>query len=105
MVAGRNSIVASGFIVHTEGSSMCFSLAWLQSLLVWIIIVCAIFAILKLIVPWVLSKIGVEGGIILQIINIVVWAFIAIIVIYVAFAAISCLMSMGGGSFLALPHR
>lgn len=84
---------------------MCFSLAWLQSLLIWIVIVCAIFAILKLVVPFILSKIGVDGGIILQIVNILVWAFVAIVVIYFAFAAISCLMSMGGGNFLALPHR
>lgn len=80
----------------------CFSLAWLSQILIWLVIIVAIFAILKLIVPWVLSQIGVEGGIILQIINIILWAFVAICVIYFAFAVISCL---GGLSFPPLPHR
>ena len=84
---------------------MCFSMAWWENLLIWLVIVLAIIAILKLLVPLVLGQLGWGGGTIMQIINIVVWAAIVIFVIIFAFAMISCLMSMGGGSGLHLPGR
>jgi hypothetical protein len=34
----------------------CFSLAWFETLLIWIVIIVAVIAILKIIVPYVLSK-------------------------------------------------
>jgi hypothetical protein len=49
--------------------------------------------------PWVVSQAGFLGdamNIILQIIKIVVWAIVAIFVIYVAFDLISCLIGSGG---------
>jgi hypothetical protein len=83
---------------------MCFSLAWLEQLLIWIVIIVAIFSLLKLVVPWILSKLGAEGGIVMQAISIVLWAFIAICIIYFIFMLISCLLSMGGG-LPGFPHR
>lgn len=81
---------------------MCFSWGWLQSILVWLVIVGAVFAILKLLIPYVLSQLGAGGGIIAQAINILLWAIIAIFVIYICFALISCL---GTGSLMPpLPH-
>ena len=71
---------------------MCFSLAWIEQLCVWLVIVCAIVAILKLLLPWVASMIG---GIVPAVINIVLWAVIAIFVIYFCFALIECLGGMG----------
>lgn len=86
----------------------CFSLAWFQQLLIWLVIVCAVVAILKLLVPWVIAQMGAEIGagasLVLAVLRIVVWAIITIFVIYVCFALISCLMSYGGGLPL-LPHR
>ena len=79
---------------------MCFSLGWLEQLLVWLICVVAIVMILKLIVPWVASQIGIP--IIAQVLNIVLWAIIAIICIYIVFALLSCL---AGGSLPLLPGR
>ena len=70
---------------------MCFSLGWLEQLLVWIVIVCAVVGILKLLLPFVLTQLGVGGGIIVAAINIVIWAVIAIFVIYICFDLISCL--------------
>ncbi len=81
---------------------MCFTLPWLEQLLVWLVIVCAIIAILKLVVPWVLSMLGIP--IVGQVLNIVLWAIIAIFVIYFCFALIGCLGSMGGGVGL-FPHH
>jgi hypothetical protein len=82
----------------------CFSLAYLEQLFVWVVIVCAIIAIIRLLLPYVLGQLGAGGGIIMAAINIVMWAVIAIAVIYCCFMLISCL---GGGlSFPALPtHR
>ena len=79
---------------------MCFSLGWLGQLLIWIVIAVAIFAILKLLIPWVLAQLGAAGSIIAQVINIVLWAVVVIFVIYICFDLISCLIGMGGGMHL-----
>ena len=82
---------------------MCFTMAWLQQLFINLVIIGAVYAIIKLLVPLVLANFGC-GAVIGQIINIVLWAIILIFVIYIAFALISCLLSMGGG-FSLIPHR
>jgi hypothetical protein len=79
---------------------MCFSLGWLQQLLIWIVIVGAVVAVLQLFVPWVISQSGVFGGainVILQVIKIIVWAIVAIFVIYVVFDLLSCFLGHSGG--------
>lgn len=84
---------------------MCFSLPWIESLLVWIVIVVAVVAILRLLLPWVFAQLGVGTGPLMAIVNIVVWAIIAIFVIYVAFALIECLIGLGGGGLSLLPRH
>ena len=79
---------------------MCFSLGWLEQLLVWLVIVAAIIMVLKLIVPWVASQLGVP--IIAQVLNIILWAVIVIFVIYFCFAMLSCL---GGGGMPLFPRH
>jgi len=83
---------------------MCFSLEWIEQLLVWAVIIIACVSILKLVIPFVLARLGAGGGVAMAVLNILVWAVIAIFVIYFCFAVISCLMSMGGGLPL-LPHH
>lgn len=88
---------------------MCFSLQWFEQLLIVLVIVAAVVAILKILVPYVILKLGWseagEGvGIVVAVLRIVVWAVIVIFVIYFCFAMISCLLSYGGGLPL-LPHR
>ena len=80
----------------------CFSFGWLEQLLVWLVIVFAIIAILRLVVPWVAAQIGIP--LVAQVLNIILWAIIVILVIYICFALLSCLLSMGGGMPL-LPHH
>jgi len=87
---------------------MCFTMQWLMQLLILVVVVGAIIAILKIIIPWAVSKMGEFGeavNILMQILTIVFWAIIIIVVIYIAFALISCLWSMGGGSFRGLFPR
>jgi hypothetical protein len=85
----------------------CFSLAWIEQMLVWLVIIAAIIGILQIIVPWVLSKLGPQlgeaVGIVSAVIRIIVWAFVIIVVIYIVFGLISCLLGAGGG--LHLPGR
>ncbi len=89
---------------------MCFSLDWIEHLLIFAVIVAAIFAILAIIVPWALSKIsggGIVGevvGVLTQVLRIIVYAIIIIAVIVIVFALISCLWSYGGGIGSILPH-
>lgn len=79
----------------------CFTLGWLEQILVYCVIVFAVIAIIRLLVPWVLRQIGVP--IIGQVINIILWAIVCIIVIYIVFALLSCLI--GGGGLSLLPPR
>ena len=79
---------------------MCFSIPWLEQLLVWLVIVCAVIMILRLLLPWVAAQLGIP--IVAQVINIVLWAVVVIFVIYFCFALIECL---GGGHIGLLPHH
>ena len=87
---------------------MCFTLHWFQQLLVWAVIIIAIIAILKILVPYALNKIGAEigegMGVLIACGRIALWAVIVIFVIYIVFALIYCLLSYGGGLPL-FPHR
>jgi hypothetical protein len=80
---------------------MCFSLAWLEQLLVWLVIVGAVIAILRLIVPWVAAQFGIP--LVAQVLNIILWAIIVIFVIYIVFSLLSCLA--GGPPILLFPHH
>lgn len=84
---------------------MCFSLGWVEQLLVWLVIVCAIVALIKLLIPWLAGQLGGAGGIIIGAINIVLWAVVAICVIYFIFALISCLAGSGAGGLPLFPKR
>ena len=79
---------------------MCFSLAWLEQLCVYAVVIWAIYLIIKMLIPY------IQIPILVQILQIVLWAIIAILVIYVIFGLLSCLLSMGGGGLSLLPpHR
>ena len=85
----------------------CFSMQWLEQLLVYCVILMAVFAIIRLVVPWALSKFGGDFAIVGQVINIILWAIVIVLIIYIVFGLLSCLMSMGGGFGSLMPpvHR
>lgn len=87
---------------------MCFSLEWLKQILILVVVVVAIIAMLKILIPFIVKKIGVELGegwsVVVQCFRIMCWAIVAILVIIIVFMMISCLLSMTGGVSL-LPHR
>ena len=81
---------------------MCFSFSFLGQLLIWAIVIGAAWAIINLIVPFVLAQIGVsiasEGvGLFLKILKILLWAVVLIYIVIVVFDIIACLWGMGGG--------
>ena len=82
---------------------MCFDLSWFEHLLIWVVIIGAIVAIVKVLLPMVFAQLGAPSGAIVQIINIFLWAVIAIFVIIIAFELIGCLL--GSGSLNLGPMR
>lgn len=80
---------------------MCFSIAGIANFLIWLVVLCAVIGILKILVPWILSLAGVGvSPPIAQIINILIIAIVIIAVIVVALAIIEC--AVGGGFGLRL---
>ena len=77
----------------------CFSLELLETLLVDLVIICAIVAIIKLFIPWVTGQFPIVG----QVLTIVLYAVVAIFAIYIIFGLLECLM--GGGGLHLIPHR
>lgn len=99
---------------------MCFTLGWLQNMFVWVIVIVAILALLRLVAtaiagvpfwplaPWPPTGQPAPSGIIgfvLAALNIIIWAFIAIALVYFVFMLIGCLLSFTGGFPSLVPHR
>lgn len=81
---------------------MCFSLSWLRDVFVWLIVIGACVALIKLVLPIVLAQLGplgTIGNLIVGAIRIVIWAFVAIICVYFIFDLVSCLLGSGGLTF------
>lgn len=80
---------------------MCFSLLWFQQLIILVVVICAIVSILKIVIPYALSKMGATIGeglnVVIACFRVVLWAVVVIFVVVIAFALISCLWSYAGG--------
>jgi hypothetical protein len=79
---------------------MCFSLGWLEQLIVWLIVIAAIIAIIRLLIPFIDSLTGMP--ILGRVLEIVLWAIVAIAVVILIFGLLSCLV--GGSSSLHFPR-
>ncbi len=83
----------------------CFSLQWIEQLLIWLVILVAVFVIINLLIPFVLSQasgiLGQGVNIVVAALRIVFWAVVVIMVIIICFDLISCLIGHGG---LSLPR-
>jgi hypothetical protein len=80
---------------------MCFSLGWLEQLIVWLIVIGAVIAIIRLLIPFIDSLTGMP--ILGRVLEIVLWAIVAIAVVILIFGLLSCLL--GGSGSLGFPHR
>lgn len=86
---------------------MCFSLPWVEHLLIQMVIIGAIVALVRLLLPIVLGWFGPPGAVVQRVIDLLMWAAVCIFLIIIIFDVISCLLSSGGGNFSLLPslHR
>lgn len=75
---------------------MCLSVAYLFTLFIWLVIVGAIYAIIRLVVPAVLANFGGPGTLLASVINIVLWAILLIAVLYIVWGLVECLFGAGG---------
>ena len=75
---------------------MCFSLPWLENALIWLVVICVVIGILKILVPWILALagVGIDGNV-MRIINLLLIGVIIIAVIVVVFTLLEC--ALGGG--------
>jgi hypothetical protein len=72
-------------------------------MIIWIIVICCVVALLRLLVAFVLPKLGLGGevlGFLVKAITIVIWAIVCIALVIFIFDLIACVM--GGG--LGLPR-
>ena len=77
---------------------MCFSLGMIEYALIWLVIVCAVVAVLRIFVPWILGVFGVVvDGRVMQILNIIIAAIVLIYFIILVFDLLSCLVGGGVG--------
>lgn len=80
----------------------CFSLAWVEQLLIWLVLLCVLIGIVKLLLPMVLSWFGAPpgGGTVITILGYIMWAVVAIFCIIIVFDLISCVTASGTGFHL-----
>jgi flagellar biosynthesis protein FlhB len=75
---------------------MCFPLGWVEQVLIWIIVIGAVWAILRLLVPFILSQLGLTlgsiGTIVMRILWIVFIAIVLVALVVFAFDLIACLI-------------
>jgi hypothetical protein len=69
---------------------MCFSAAWFVNLLVWLIVICAVVAIFRLVLPTVLGWLGVAGTLVMQVLNIILIAFVLIVLAWFCYDILTC---------------
>lgn len=83
---------------------MCMSVGFFFSLMIWLVIVGAVYAIIRLVVPAVLANFGGPGTLLAQAVNIILWAILLIIVLYLIWDLVECLVGSGGFSLPRIRH-
>ena len=76
----------------------CFSMDFLENLLIGLVVIVIIVAIAKLLLPKLLSLFGAPpgGGIIITILGWILWGVVAIFAIILIFDLLSCAFGGGG---------
>ena len=76
---------------------MCFSLDFIKAILILGVVIGAIILILKIVVPYAISKMGIALGegwnVVLAVFRIFIGTLVVIFVILIVFEMISCLLS------------
>jgi hypothetical protein len=72
----------------------CLSLGFIEQLLVWLIVIGAVIAIVRLLVPFALGPLGQPGSTLLAALNIIIWAIVAIAIVIIVFDLLACVIGM-----------
>lgn len=84
---------------------MCFSLDWVYHLCFFLIVIVFVFSVIKLLLPYLLQKLGADGTLIIQIVRLIMWLIIALFVLALVFDLLSCAINAGGSFSLWSPPR
>ena len=84
----------------------CFSLDWIEHLLIALVVIFVIVGIIKLLFPVILGWFGSPpgGGTIVTILGYLLWGVVAIFGIIIIFDLISCFLSSGSGAGIGYRH-
>ena len=76
----------------------CFSLGFVENLLIWLVIVCLIVAIFRLLIPKLLGLLGSPpgAGTVITILGWIIGAIVLIFIIILVFDLLSCVIGGGG---------
>jgi hypothetical protein len=69
----------------------CLSFAAIEQWVIYVIVVVAVIAIIRILIPWLMSLVGGMNANISRIIDIVLWAIVAILVVRIVFGVLACL--------------
>lgn len=69
----------------------CFTLGYIEQLLIWLIVLGAFVACVRLLLPNILGTFP-GGALILQILNIIMWAVVLIFCVILVFDLLSCVV-------------
>lgn len=83
---------------------MCFDLNAVLHLLIVLIVIGALFAIIRLVVPRFLAAPNDMANLVLAILNILIWAAVLIAILVIVFEVLACLLG-GGASLSVVPRR
>lgn len=73
---------------------MCFTLLWLVQLVVQLVVIAGVIMIAKVVVPWIMAKLGADGAVLMQVLNIIIWVAVTILVIWIVYDLVTCLWTM-----------
>jgi hypothetical protein len=75
---------------------MCFGLGSIEHLLIWIVVVLAVFAIIRVLLALAAppAEFAWVVNVAIQVVRIVLWAAVAIAVIVVVFALLACIVPL-----------
>lgn len=71
---------------------MCFSLAGIETLVIYVIVTIGVLGIIRILVPWLLSAVGGVDPRVSQIVNIILWIVVAVLVVKILFQLLSCVI-------------
>lgn len=71
---------------------VCFGLGPIENLLIWLVVIGAIFALIRLLLPLAAGPLGAAVPVIIQALYIIIWAIVMIAIIIVVFELIECLL-------------